>query len=75
MGESQIMGSPIGYPEKPGIYSVSDKELLKVLKQETGIINFFFLACPILIVHFRSQCWYCMKNSLEESETKAREIP
>lgn len=32
MGGSQILGSPTGHSEEPGIYSVSDKELLKILK-------------------------------------------
>lgn len=42
MGGSQIMRSPIGYAEEPGIYSVTDKELLKVFNQGTGIVHFFF---------------------------------
>lgn len=48
MGGSQIMRSPIGYAEEPGIYSVTDKELLKVFNLGTGIVH-FFLICPILI--------------------------
>lgn len=42
MGGSQIMRSPIGHAEEPGIYSVREKELLKVCNQGTGIIHFFF---------------------------------
>lgn len=72
MGGSQIMRSPIGYAEEPGIYSVTDKELLKVFNQGTGIVHFFF-DMPNFNCHFKSQ-WYCMKNSLEECETKARKI-
>lgn len=41
MGGYQIMGSPVGCPGEPGIYPVSDKELLKILSQGTGIVNFF----------------------------------
>lgn len=41
MGRGQIMGNPIGPPEEPGIYSVSDKELLQVFNQGASIINFF----------------------------------
>lgn len=59
MGGSQILGSPTGHSEEPGIYSVSDKELLKVLKQGTGMIKFYFyfyfFCTPILIVYYKSQ--------------------
>lgn len=57
MGGGQILGSPTGHSEERGIYSVSDKELLKVLKQGTGMIKFYFyfFCRPILIVYYKSQ--------------------
>lgn len=68
MGESQIMGSPIGHLRS--LEFILCKELLKVLNLGTGIINFFF-GMPNFNCLFNSQGLYCMKNSLEECETKA----
>lgn len=73
VGGSQITGSPTGHPKEPGLYSVNDKEMLKVFTQGIGIIILGGGACPIFIVISNLNAGTAWK-SLEEDETKARKI-